>query len=171
LALFRESNLWRGENFLGSETPLLETTNWANVVLVDDFIGSGRKVSGKIKWIRARAARKVRVYVTAFVAHEAAFDVVDPMVDGFHAHEYMAKGISDHYREPAERQAFVEAMKRVEGRFGSIGKKYSLGFEQTESTYFQLQWNAPNNVFPVFWETSHRQDEKFEPILARMPKR
>lgn len=169
-ALFELASSWKGSNFLGSKTPLLDGAKWKNLVLVDDFVGSGKKLQKKIKWLSEHTKETPKVYVATFVAHELAFELLDPLTESFHATKYLQRGISDHYADEATVGRYIDAMLRIEGRFGTINPKFSLGFDKTESTYFPFQWNTPNNVFPIFWTVEHKQDTQFAPILVRMPK-
>jgi hypothetical protein len=125
------------------------------VVVVDDFAGTGKTVSDKLKNIRELHAYKEKppkIYVCLLAAAEMARQAIEPHVDGYFVWREYQRGISDHYTEPAL-SAARKTMQEIEGRFSPIvpGEKLPcFGYGGTEVL---MGWdsNLPNSVFPVFW--------------------
>ena len=171
-ALGATKHKWKGSNFLGRLKQAIAPKKWTNIVLVDDFMGTGQKVAKKIDWIKKKLPAKsgVKIYIVCFVAQESSVSVVDPLVNDFYAHRLLKRGISDHYPAGEKLDGSTSAMKRIEERFGTIPDDLSFGFGASESLYFPVWWNAPNNVFPVFWWNNHSMEPDFTPVLTRVSK-
>ncbi|RYD73130.1 MAG: hypothetical protein EOP84_22030 [Verrucomicrobiaceae bacterium] len=165
MCLTRVNATWASSNFLSTMDTLTALPENSNVVLIDDFIGTGRKVSEKVEWIR-RNTHVRSIFIATFHSQQQAADTLTPIVDGYFSSITTRKGISDAFDETMAAE-LRDLMKRIEIRFGKISAKMSLGYRGSESLYFQLMWNTPNNVFPIFWTSQHQFDGSFRPILIR----
>jgi hypoxanthine phosphoribosyltransferase len=129
-----------------------------NVVIVDDFIGTGRSMTKTIDWFRNFSAQKnlaitVRVCVVAGCATGLAA-IVAQGIDIKFAHT-IQKGISDHFAGSKLEQALID-MDTLETKLSrdvrtSKFDDFKLGYGKSEAMYFRAGGNTPNNVFPVFW--------------------
>jgi len=125
------------------------------VVVVDDFAGTGKTVSNKLKTIRELQAYKEnppKIYVCLLAAAKMARPEIEPHVDGYFVWREYQRGISDHYTEPAL-SAARQTMQEIEGRFSPIVRGEKLPHFGYGGTEVLMGWdsNLPNSVFPVFW--------------------
>lgn len=135
----------------------------SNIVLIDDFVGTGKTISTKYLWCRKKlntsGRHNVNVKVCVLAAMNASKDRFDE--DGidhdnnFYTPLWLNRGISDHYYGDDLEHA-VNAMNELEGKLYKKvqGKKlewYSFGFRGSEALFNIRYNNIPNNVFPIFW--------------------
>lgn len=144
-------------------------TNYKNLVIIDDFVGTGQKIANKIAWIRSKEKVPHVIYVATFVAQDASKSTIEPLATSFYAANWRKKAISDHFAPPILQQKIV-TMAAIESRFGTIAPNFSLGYGQAEALYFPIGLNTPNNVFPFLWTKKHEARQKFIPLLSRNEK-
>ena len=167
---------WKTPNFisrLGDAVALAddETT----IVIVDDFVGSGGSVEGKVSWLRKelKAAGKSPVIGVAVVsAMEKSKEVVEAEADDFFALEWLKRGISDHY-QGADLKTATTAMEVLEKQLSNQNgrkklKDYNFGWKRTEAIFYTEGSNPPNNNFPIFWWPMLKPKRKRNPILRRI---
>lgn len=133
-----------------------------NVVLVDEFVGSGVTIAKRVRDIRndydrmvsegrARKGYNIRVCVLASM-NNALREVERDGVETY-ASLWLNKGISEHYSGPEIKEA-IDRMLRLETLLQSnVGGTNlpSLGYNQAESLYKMETGNTPNSVFPIYW--------------------
>jgi len=134
-----------------------DATTGDAIVLIDDFVGSGKTLENKCKWMRnklnERGVSGVRIYLIALTVMHAACPVIQECTDGALIGEVLKKGISDYYSGPELAQA-IEEMRRLEAMLAPRQGNRSLpsfGFGASESLYSLNETSTPNNVFPIFW--------------------
>lgn len=149
---------WTTTSFVSSLSHLVESAGKGNLVLVDEFIGTGETAEKKVKWLRAELEKigaTPKIYFAVVAGMNAGIERVGAVVDGIFSAHLLRRGISDFY-PAAEVQQRLDAMLELESRLGSEGrrgmlKKHSHGYKKSESLYSRANGNTPNNVFPVFW--------------------
>src|SRR6185503_3159562 len=76
-----------------------------NVVLVDDFIGTGKTISGRLDWYRKTTAKRgiknLKYFLVGLAAMEAAKSRLDDLDVPYAAAVWLSKGITDHLAGPA----------------------------------------------------------------------
>lgn len=150
-----------------------------NIVLVDEFIGSGQTAINRIGMLNNMANNvphlqdlSVKVCVLAAMEHGKR-TVEDLGVEVFSPH-VLKKGLSDYLNG----QALQKALKRML-RLESLlldevrsTKLPSLGYNQAEALYAREAAtgtaNTPNSVFPVFWWPLDANGSSRNAILHRM---
>lgn len=153
-----KSQGWNTTSFVSSLTELVRSSAKGNLIIVDEFIGTGETAEKKVKWLRDQLVGKgenPKIYFAVVAGMEAGIKRVCASVDGIFSAYKLPRGISDAYPD-AEVQRNIDAMKAmeatlgVEGRRGKISK-HSLGYKGSEALYSRANGNTPNNVFPIFW--------------------
>jgi uracil phosphoribosyltransferase len=137
--------------------PILKANNW-KLLLVDDFIGTGETAETALnELIQETGISLNRIIVLALVSQNAGYQrLVSHGVTVVYS-EMRKKGISDEFVDPT-RQQFLSIMKSIEdmlrvkpiNRFGYKGSEALVTLERT-----------PNNTFPVYWDASNVEGEKF----------
>jgi len=163
---------WTTNSFVSNLTHLAESAGKGNLVLVDEFVGTGETAEKKVKWLRdelANSGASPKIYFAVVAGMEVGLTRVKTVVDGVFAAHVLTRGISDFY-STAEVQRRLDAMLELECRLAPEGRrgklnKHSLGYKKSESLYSRANGNTPNNVFPVFWWDVRSDGSRRRPLL------
>lgn len=147
---------------------------YPNVVLVDEFLGSGQSLHGRITKLRqqiqdATGQKDYPIYVAVVAAmQQGKTHVALPNVT-LYADETLHRGISDTYSEP-ERSDALAGMDTLEQELSPYYNGHSLpklGYRKCEALYGRANGNVPNNVFPIFWWPTLRDGSGRALVLNR----
>lgn len=147
-----------------------------NIVLFDDFVGSGKKIVRKVEWLKRileeKSAGEVNVFIACFSGMELGIQhIKDELKIPVFTSISLRRGITDRYKDE-ELEAAIGAMRDIEAQLSPKYKnkridEYSLGFNQSEALYCAINDNCPNNVFPVFWWPQKKDGTPFRTLLQR----
>lgn len=150
--------------------------NGDNVVLFDDFIGSGKKMEKKVNWIRKILCQKntinINLYCASFCGMHAGVEhIKNNLTLPIFSAIVLKRGISDRYTG-TELSNAIKTMKEIEAELGASYKSkkltdYSFGFDRSETLYCAMNDNCPNNVFPVLWWAIKKNNIPFKTLLRR----
>lgn len=135
-----------------------------NIVLVDDFAGTGKKVYERI--IRLMHHLKTNdyesnVYLVVLAGMEDGLDILEKALNGkSFCSIKMSKAISENISCSKEKARAIDAMIELEQRIllptpypkEERFMEYNFGFLLSEAIFFVEALNVPNNVFPIFWK-------------------
>lgn len=120
-----------------------------NVILCDDFIGSGSTMEKRIKRIRTKMSPSAKLYVVSLACMREARDSLFGN-SGIYAFSplLLDKGIKD--------KSGNSVMLSMEALLSPIYNKEemakcTLGYGGTGSLYYNEDYRIPNNVYPIFW--------------------
>jgi hypothetical protein len=151
---FVRSEGWNSSHFLGQVTAVASfNTDIRNVVLIDDFIGTGKKISRKHKWVVKKLAElgcEAEIFVCSMASMEASIPVLEGLEVKYFSDVWLKKGISDHFEGDALANARTD-MIELESKLQDLPSGYKFGYKGSESIFYQEPFNVPNNVFPIFW--------------------
>lgn len=128
-----------------------------NIVVVDDFVGSGKTVINRHKLITSQFKdNEVTDYTISFkvlVSTQAGLQAVRDEGIAITAQHEIKKAIDDVYPEQvaAEYRALMLALE------DGLSKEYggrempSLGYNGAQAAFCRERANTPNSVFPIFW--------------------
>lgn len=150
------------------------------LVIVDEFIGSGNTVKNNINYLKKRfeeeqisseVKSKVRIYICVVAAMEHSLPNFEKLADEVFAVHYLKKGISDYYEDPQLRRK-LDAMLQIESRLeyspdSPESKFFPFGYKKSEALYGTDEWNAVNNLFPVFWWGKWKDGKERTPLFIR----
>lgn len=164
---------WNTTSFVSSLTSLVENASKGNIVVVDEFIGTGETAEKKVKWIKERLVDKgasPKIYFAVVAGMASGIDRLSTHVDGVFAAHTLRKGITD-LGPAADAEIDISTMKKLEGILSSEGrrgklKKHSLGYKGSESLYARANGNTPNNVFPIFWWEAKKDGSPQSTLLS-----
>lgn len=141
-----------------------------NIILVDEFIGSGKTAKSRVDEISRTFKSngvsdftiRIEVLASSIVGYNYLFD------SGINVSSQiiLPRGISDYYSK-GDVSKKIESMKEMESllsEFADNRSMPSLGYGSTESLYCREGGNSPNSVFPIFWWPEYI-DGKFRPTL------
>lgn len=166
------SKAWSTDNFILKLTEAVENPNIKNIVLIDDFSGSGFSLEKFVRWIEKRAdgaKAEKNVYACFFCTMQATWDRDYPAsLKKLFSVRTLSKGIADFYKETAPQMTAL--MKEIESSIPDFPDGYSLGYEASETLYISQGFNMPNNNFPIFWLKSTKNGVARKPLFHRLTK-
>ncbi|MDP0930237.1 hypothetical protein Q0601_23950 [Paracoccus onubensis] len=152
-----------------------EVKDGQKFVVVDEFVGSGQTLSGRLKWISkeiTEQGKSVEIYVATIAAMEICRGKDFSCATDFHSTIWMKQGLNDYYSDE-DLEAAVAMMLGMEALLLPVHNftklsKYSLGYKKTQSTYYLENGNPPNNNFPIFWWKMWKTGERRTPLIPRV---
>ena len=129
-----------------------------HLVLVDDFIGSGKTILKALNWFdKEFEAKDINPTVTVLSISGCREGIERIQAAGrtcFCA-VTVPKGISDRWAEPelTEKKQIMETLEaRLQSRSAEKAfEKYRFGWGRQEAVFVRERGRTPNNVFPIFW--------------------
>ncbi len=157
---FAPNTGWTEKNFINS-LPIgaYKIINNDNIILIDDFIGTGDTIIRKIEWVRKklfqRGINQYNLMICALAAMEFSISKLDTMDAKYCIPLFLKKGISDFY-DGADLSSAIINMTNLEDKLNRKYKKlniidYYFGYKRSETLFAMESYNIPNNVFPIFW--------------------
>lgn len=147
-----------------------------NVVLVDDFIGTGRTAVNKYKDVKEEIKNtgfNINLYVLSLAGMKFGLRHLYKNTHARYKNLYsLSKGTSD-IKSKKERRSMKKIILRMEnildeGNLDFNLEDYRLGWGQSESTYNFSRFNIPNNNYPIFWWNRYKNKTKRKPVFNRM---
>jgi hypothetical protein len=149
---------WKEFNFFNSlPVGANEIPANSNVILVDDFIGTGDTISRKLEYVKKTIAERgvngVSIRIVSLASMEFSIEVLDNLDVEYFIVNWLKKGISE--LAPDEKKEI--ATKSMEELEKKLKKNYhgkqlpNFGYKKSESLFALESNNIPNNVFPIFW--------------------
>ncbi|WP_145996323.1 phosphoribosyltransferase-like protein [Dysgonomonas massiliensis] len=181
-----ESNICnRFDNFLLSR----RLTDYKNIILCDDFIGSGHTIASRVKDLKKNIPtrkwwqfwkprfQETKIYIIGIAGMQDAHPVI--MENGTyncHIGLFLNKGIRDNF-QGNDRENNIKIMKGIELKLAKRItlkkrtlklKKYNFGWNGAEALFCTEDGNIPNNVFPIFWWPKLENGKKITPLFKRV---
>ena len=144
------------------------TSKVRDVVLVDEFLGSGESMSKSVAYVREEGLKNgqdFKIHCALIAAMDIGLDQVKKVADNAFAVHVLSRGITDSYSE-SEAAEKIALMTRLEDSLHAKSirgplKRHRLGYKKSEALYARHEGNTPNNVFPVFWwEKNAKGDDR-----------
>ena len=165
---------WREAFYNAITNAVYAVKDDTNLVIIDDFIGSGNKVLKKVSYVQRTLLKKgikdVNIYVCSLAAMIFSKPQLTSIVNNVFSYMWLNRGITE--LAPADkRMLYVKEMLALESHLHWTVKKqkmFSFGYKQSETLFSIMSTNVPNNVFPIFWWRYLRPNKMREPILRRL---
>ena len=177
---FADRNNWTEINFENNLTSIgkasYQLKNGQNLILIDDFIGTGNTVERKIKWLKSKIKEKnkydIKIFLVSLACMQDALYIIKSLKIEFFTPIFLKKGISDSYKGEILKNN-IDNMKNLESKLHPIYKNWRLlnfnfGYGKAESLFAIEGVNVPNNVFPIFWWPLLSEERKRNTILKRI---
>ena len=177
---FEGRHNWTESNFVNSLLTIGQTPyhlkDGQNLILIDDFIGTGNTVKRKIKWLKSKMKEKnkcdIKIFLVSLACMQGALNVIESLEIEFFTPKILKKGISDYYEGEILKNN-IGNMKNLESKLHPIYKNWRLlnfnfGYGKAESLFAIEEVNVPNNVFPIFWWPLLSEERKRKTILIRI---
>ena len=140
-----------------------------NVILIDDFVGSGETIGKRIEALDGIIAANARLYVVGLGATKVSRQYLNknyPHVS-FFSPDYVKRGF-----DPKASPKKKDIMLKMEDLLSPKYKNYklpdfSLGYNHSCAVYYNEDYRIPNNVFPVFWWGKLKTEDRFNSLFIR----
>lgn len=145
-----------------------------NVILVDEFIGSGRTVIGRVDEINRvfkNNGQDINVFVCVIFSSTVGISAIEAKNIKLYYTESVVRGISD-FENEKDIESKMDSMIQIEKRFAEEYGTHklsecSLGYGKAESLIGIENFNIPNNVFPIFWWGKYGDGNKRKTLFSR----
>jgi hypothetical protein len=177
---FADKKGWEERDFVNNLLTIgqakYQTKANQSIVLIDDFIGTGKTAIRKTEWLinkfKEKNLQKVKIYIVSLACMEAAVKKIKGPKIEFYSPYILKKGISDYYKG----NKLDERVKNMENLESMLNPKYknlkltdfNFGYGKSEALFAIQGINVPNNVFPIFWWPLLKNNIERKPILKRI---
>ncbi|WP_124475704.1 phosphoribosyltransferase-like protein [Burkholderia cepacia] len=142
--------------------------NKQNLVLVDDFIGTGDKLNKRIeRLINNPKTASYEIHIAAFAGMIDGIATLLPSTKNRATAEILLdKSISNN--APAGNiDRLTRNMQSLETKIFCHPGKYNFGYGQSEAAFFVEAANIPNNNFPILWWEKYADDTERPTLFTR----
>ncbi len=143
------------------------------IIVVDEFIGSGLTVLNRAKQLRSDINSDIDITFCILAGIRNAVELVEENGINIFCPLQLEKGISGHYTG-SELITAQTSMKNLESKLSEkINTKqlsdYSFGYGEAEAllTMEGCNGNTPNSVFPIFWWIKDKDNKDRDTLLTR----
>lgn len=166
---------WEKLNFYNSlPVGANEIPDNSNIVLVDDFIGTGDTISRKLKYLQStiekRELQNITIQIISLAAMAFSKKVLDDLGVEYYSVHWLQKGINELF-EVDKRESATQSMEQLETK---LQKNYhgrslpNFGYKRSEALYALENNNIPNNVFPIFWWPFYKGGHERKTLFRRI---
>ena len=175
---FASRGNWAEENFRNNlitigKTPY-QLRSGQSIILIDDFIGTGKTAQRKIRWLKNEVDQKgkkdITIYCVSLACMKSAVSIVEQLGVILYSPLVLEKGITDFFGSE-DVSKYIEQMLGIESKLNPVNKGErlpSLGYGKSESLFAIEGINVPNNVFPAFWWPLLRGETERKTIFQRI---
>lgn len=160
---------WRSSRFLnGFDIQNKHVKNSKNIILCDDFIGTGGTIRKRIEALEKVILPTQKIYCVSIAGmKEARTNVLDRKDISYYAPIWLDKGFAT---DTSNKDC--STMLQIEENLSKKYKEYiletmSLGYKQSGGLYYNEDFRIPNNVFPIFWWGKLSNGQPFKSIFLR----
>ncbi|MFG6463450.1 hypothetical protein ACG04Q_17885 [Roseateles sp. DXS20W] len=143
------------------------------VLLVDEFIGSGKSFEGRVRTLRRMFLDKQltppSIHGIAIAGMTQGLRAIEHNFDSLNVCYALKKGIKD-YSDCVTAANEYLLMNDLESQLAphfADEMMPSLGYAASEALYSRHTGSCPNNVFPIFWWPQRVGDLDRRPLLPR----
>lgn len=146
--------------------------NCRHFIAVDEFTGTGSTIVQRYSLFKKMNFKNATLDFCIMSGMEDAVEHIQNNGIKVKVFNLMRKGISDYY-PLNEVQPNLSYMLELESKLAEKIKRtkikdISLGFRQSESLYYKIYGNIPNNVFPIFWWKEYAGNKRRKPLFTRV---
>lgn len=136
-----------------------------DVIICDDFIGSGETINKRIVEIREKMSKEANLFIVALAGMK---DAKRRYLSKQNLHIYVPcwldKGIIDNFSEGImfNMEALLSTKYLKETK-----SKVSMGYGKAGSLYYNEDYRIPNSVYPIFWWGKLADGKPFNSLFRR----
>lgn len=161
---------WKSSRFLnGFDLESKYVKNAKNIILCDDFIGTGGTMEKRIDDLSRVVSPTQKIYLVSLAGmKEARTNILDSKKITYFAPIWLDKGFATD--DTANKDC--STMLKMEELLSRKYKDYkleimSLGYKKSGGLYYNEDYRIPNNVFPIFWWGLLNNGQPFRSIFLR----
>jgi hypothetical protein len=167
---------WKEKNFLNKIGAIQEISSNSNVILLDDFIGTGKTIQRRVKWVQDKIEEmgkfEIRLKIISIAAMKFAEPILKDLTIEYFIPILLKKGISEFYQNEELSNAILD-MESLENKLASKYNKkalkvFNFGYRKSETLYALEASSVPNNVFPIFWWSKLANGKPMKTIFGRL---
>ncbi len=140
-----------------------------NVILIDDFVGSGETMGNRIAELIDVVSPKATIYIASLGATKVSKAYLKhkyPQVP-FYSTEFVKRGFNPN-ASFYKKHIMLEMESLLAKKYKSYEMEdFSLGYNYTGAVYCNEAYRIPNNVFPIFWWGKLLNGEDFHSLFLR----
>lgn len=144
-----------------------------DIILVDEFVGSGKTVIDRVKTIKSQFEEAniedYTIQVKVLASTKNGFQNIIDQGINITSKLVLNRGISDYYTSSSVEEninLMLELEKILSDAYNGR-ERPSLGYGKAEALYYRENTNLPNSVFPIFWWAEYNDKEERETLLYR----
>lgn len=126
----------------------LEMSDNDFLILVDDYIGSGKTLNKTLLELNKNPTVGSKFAIVSMVIQDQAKLLLEENNISHYYSVLLKKGISDNNNSP-HLEKKMELMRTIENKIPKVSR-YRLGYEKSEALITLMR--TPNNTFPIFWK-------------------
>jgi len=165
---------WEESNFYNSlPVGAYKIPGNSNIVLVDDFIGTGNTISRKLKYLQSiiekRKLQNITIQIISLAAMAFSKNALDELGVEYYSVHWLQKGINE-LIEVDKRESATQSMEQLETKLlNSYHNRIlpNFGYKRSEALYSLGFNNIPNNVFPIFWWPFYEGGHERKTLFSR----
>lgn len=168
-ALQDQLKKWKDRCFLDSfDLANKLVTNRNNIIICDDFIGSGSTIEKRIVELQKITNQKQKIYIVTLAGLNATKqNVLNKYNVRVYSPIWLNKYI-DHNPQSEDCNIMLEIENDLSSKYKEYRlADYSLGYKQTGALYYNEEYRIPNNVYPLFWWGKLKDGTDFNSIFLR----
>lgn len=175
---FPSTGGWKSSYFISNLIEFAHSVDSnSNVILFDDFIGSGTKICRKLEYFLNKIKeRKVRIPFLMVVSFAAMEFGIQKIKKEYSVHVFAPKkikrGITDYNNEHdtiEKKEIMLSLEEKLKPKFKGLKlKQHKFGYKESEALFGFHGKNCPNNVFPIFWWPEDIKNKMRNTILTRI---
>lgn len=160
---------WRSDHFLNEfSKEIIEKYKNYNIILCDDFIGSGSTIYNRVHLAISLQNPKKKLYVVALGAMRQAEEKVLKTSKVKYFVPVWVNKIINHDVNSKDCALMLEMEEQLSERYKNYKlKDMSLGYKQSGALYYNEEYRIPNNVYPIFWWGLLKNKEFFNSLFLR----
>jgi hypothetical protein len=160
-------------NNFGKGVKNCDTKKKTQIIIIDEFIGSGKTLKGRIDWLRKNTNQNFELKCCFVAGLKETINLLKSEGIDIFCSLQLDKGITGFFRD-GELERAKESMKCLEEKLAKkINEKelkgYSFGYGSAEALYTMegCNGNTPNSVFPIFWWLKDCNEKDRDTLLTR----
>jgi len=159
---------WNGSVHTSFVSAFRKREGKPNLVLIDDFVGTGDKMSKKINSLRQNPKTKdYNIYVISFAGMVEGVEKIRSLVSDSYIGLSLGKLFTSNMSDP-ELSDVLAKMKNLEDKlFNDPESEYRLGYKASEAAFYLEAANIPNNTFPILWWEKYNDGSVRESLFPR----
>lgn len=166
---------WRAKNFFNFlPKGLLEIPDNSNIVLIDDFIGTGDTIIDKLDFValtlNERGVENISIRFVSLASMEFSRLVLDSLDVEYFSVFWLQKGITE-LKDNGVRESAIQSMKILEDKLHKSHRENRIpnfGYKESEALFSLGYNNIPDNVFPIFWWPIYKGGEVRKTLFKRV---